>query len=238
MKKMIFIALMVAAFTAVARADLLSDWKFDEGSGTIAHDSAGHNNGTLVHGPSWTTGRIGGALSFDGANDYVALSSFNVNTNHGTIALWFKTSGDFSGNYGYQGYLISDGSTVTKYLTLEGGGTHSYRIAGETNTQDDYFVGTPATFAGPWNHIAVSFDNKTATTYLNGEFLQTMSVTNSSLTLDRIGGLPSEFYNGLMDDVRIYDNALSQSDIRAIMPEPATLFLLGLGAVMLRRRRK
>jgi hypothetical protein len=236
MKKMIFIALVVVALTAGARADLLSYWTFDEGSGTIAHDSASSNNGTLVNGPAWTTGKIGGALSFDGINDYVALSSFTVSTNNGTIALWFKTSGDFSGNYGHQGYLISRDSQVWSYLTLEGGGSHAYRIAGETNTQDDYFVATDANFVGGWNNIAVSFHNKTATTYLNGEFLQSMSVNNPSLTLDRIGGGLDTFYNGKIDDVRIYDRALSQNEVRALLPEPATLLLLGLGAVILRKK--
>jgi hypothetical protein len=237
MKTLITVVFVVAALTAVAHADLLSHWTFDEGSGTIAYDSAGSNNGTLVNGPVWTTGRIGGALSFDGTNDYVALSSFTVSTNNGTIALWFNTSGDFKENYGHQGYLISRNSQYWSYLTLEGGVNWPHRISGETNTQGDPFVATMEEFVvDEWNHIAVTFDNKTATTYLNGEFLQTMTVTGSSLTLDRIGGRTSEFFNGKIDDVRIYDRALSQNEVRALLPEPATLLLLGLGAVILRKK--
>jgi hypothetical protein len=238
MKKMIFIALVVAALTAVAHADLFSHWTFDEGAGTIAHDSAGSNHGMLFNDPAWTTGKIGGALSFDGTDDFVLLPTFSVSTNDGTIALWFKTSGDFSGNYGHQGYLISGSAAFWSYLTLEGGGNHPYRISGETDTQDDYFVATAANFAGQWNHVAVSFHDKTAKTYLNGGLIDTRSVTDSFLTLDRIGGLSSEFYNGKIDDVRIYDNALSQSEIRALLPEPVTLFLLGLGSLALLRKRR
>ncbi|MHC4546334.1 MAG: hypothetical protein ACYSYL_17780, partial [Planctomycetota bacterium] len=52
---------------------LVAHWKFDDGSGITAIDSAGTNNGTLNGDPTWTTGRIGGALSFDG--DYVAVGS-------------------------------------------------------------------------------------------------------------------------------------------------------------------
>jgi hypothetical protein len=237
MKKMIFIVLVVAALTAAAHADLFSHWTFDEGSGKIAYDSAGSNDGTLVNGPVWTTGRIGGALSFDGTNDYVALSGFTVSTISGTIALWFKTSADFSANYGGQGFLISRDYQYSNYLTLEQMGTGPYRLTGEAG-QDNYFANADGMPVGVWNHVAVSFDNKTAETYLNGELIQTKTVTSSSLTLDRIGGRTSEFFNGQIDDVRIYDNALSQSEIRALVPEPATLFLLGFGSLSLLKKRR
>src|SRR3989338_5343069 len=53
---------------------LVGYWTFDEGAGTTANDSSGNNNtGTLTNGPTWTTGKIGQALNFDGVNDYVDL---------------------------------------------------------------------------------------------------------------------------------------------------------------------
>jgi hypothetical protein len=193
--------------------NFVSWWKFDEGSGTIAYDSIGDNDGT-VYGATWTTGQINGALSFDGSNDYVAVPSFTVSTNNGTIALWFKTSANFLANYGGMGYLISKDSQYVGYLTVVGNGTVPYWIAGETNTQDDYFVSVEgAVPVGAWNHVVVSFDNKTAKTYLNGVLIQTLPVTNSSLTLTRIGGRTSEFFNGEIDDVRFYDRASSSEEI-------------------------
>src|SRR2546423_591320 len=48
-------------------------WKFDEGSGTTAADSSGFANAGTVNGPTWTSGEIGGALNFDGVNDYVSV---------------------------------------------------------------------------------------------------------------------------------------------------------------------
>ncbi|MDD5064748.1 MAG: S8 family serine peptidase [Phycisphaerae bacterium] len=195
-------------------------WKFDDGSGTNADDSAGNNDGTLINmepATDWVTGQIVGALDFDGVDDYVDVPSFTVDTNNGTISLWFKTSADFSGNYGSQGYLISQDSKYVGYLTVEGNGTVPYKIVGETNTQDDYFVtADDAAPAGVWNHVVVSFYEKVAKTYLNGELIQTEPVTDSSLTLTRIGGRTSEFFNGQIDDVRFYDKALNVEEIEQI----------------------
>ena len=58
---------------------LVGWWKFDEGSGTVAYDSSGNgNDGNLTNGPTWATGKIGGALSFDGVDDYVELDNFEL----------------------------------------------------------------------------------------------------------------------------------------------------------------
>ena len=53
---------------------LVAHYTFDEGSGITAGDSAGSNTGTLVNGPTWVTGKIGGGLTFDGTDDYVVRS--------------------------------------------------------------------------------------------------------------------------------------------------------------------
>jgi hypothetical protein len=209
----------VWSFTTWVAPNFISWWKFDEGSGSIAYDSVGDNDGT-IYGATWTTGQINGALSFDGSNDYVALSSFTVNTNNGTISLWFKTSADFSANYGSYGYLISQNSQYVGYLAVDGNGTVPYGIDGETNSQSDYFVSIHGLVpVGVWNHFVVSFYNKTAKTYLNGVLIQTLPVTNSSLTLNRIGGITSEFFNGKIDDVRIYDRGLTAEEVWQIYRE-------------------
>jgi parallel beta-helix repeat protein len=159
-------------------------------------------------------------LSFDGSGDYVALSSFTVSTNNGTIALWFRTSADFSANYGGQGNLISQNSQYYGYLAVAGNGTVPYGIYGETNSNNDYFVATAGVVpVGVWNHIAVSFYNKTAKTYLNGTLIQTLPVTSSSLTLARIGGGTSEFFNGKIDDVLFCNMALSAEEIWQLYQE-------------------
>jgi ligand-binding sensor domain-containing protein len=67
----VFLTAAVLASSALAVDPNLVAWyKFDEGSGTTALDSANGHNGT-VNGATWTAGKVGGALSFDGVNDYV-----------------------------------------------------------------------------------------------------------------------------------------------------------------------
>jgi hypothetical protein len=214
--------------TVNAEPNPVSWWKFDEGSGSIAYDSNGNNNGTIT-GATWSDdSRRGMCLSFDGSGDYVALYSFTVNANNGTISLWFKTSADFSANYGSQGNLISQNNRYHSYLAVVGNGTGPYGIVGETNTNDNYFVIIQVAPAGEWNHIAVSFYNRTAKTYLNGELIDTRLVSDPYLTLDRIGGITQEFFNGLIDEVRIYNRALSAEEVeelygtkKAFAPNPA-----------------
>jgi hypothetical protein len=77
---------------------LVGYWPFDEGSGTIAKDYSGNgNDGTLcngstcgVQGPTWTTGKVGGALSFDGVDDYVDTSLIFNSPSYFTVAAWVK----------------------------------------------------------------------------------------------------------------------------------------------------
>src|SRR5438128_9156769 len=85
-----------SANAAAPTQGLVGYWKFDESTGTTAIDSSGlGNNGTLTNGPTWTAGKVNGALSFDGTNDYVELpneASFNF-TNNFAVSVWMKTPG-------------------------------------------------------------------------------------------------------------------------------------------------
>ena len=73
-------------------AGLIAHWKLDEGSGAVAYDSAGTNDGTLINGPTWTTGIIDGALDFDGVDDYVDVGNDSslMTTGDLTIIAWIK----------------------------------------------------------------------------------------------------------------------------------------------------
>ncbi|MFZ0034337.1 MAG: hypothetical protein WAK60_05055 [Sedimentisphaerales bacterium] len=86
------ISLLFSFYSTVnAEPNLISWWKFDEGNGTTAYDSAGSNNGTIT-GAIWTTGgKINSALSFDASGDYVYIPGL-VPGNKGTFAVWAKSN--------------------------------------------------------------------------------------------------------------------------------------------------
>ncbi len=99
---------------------LIAYWEFDEGSGTIAYDSAGNNDGT-IYGAQWTTGQAGGALSFDGVDNYVDCGNDESLdfTDAITIGAWvkrrnFDTHGTIAGKS--NGDLITAGYSLCSYI--------------------------------------------------------------------------------------------------------------------------
>jgi len=99
MTVIIMVLLMGAGSTWADFTDgLVAYWRLDEGSGDTAYDSAGSNNGTLMNGPVWTTGKINGALEFDGEDDYVDIADSDVFTLNEayTLSAWIRHCPDRS----------------------------------------------------------------------------------------------------------------------------------------------
>lgn len=240
--------LLLSASVAASAADpnLVSWWKFNETSGTVASDSAGSNNGQLVNGPAWTTGHNDGALHFDGVNDYVQVAnnaSLNI-TNAITVSAWVKR--DVAGVWGY----VLDKTTYTYpyngyglYVGLYDEVQFAATIGGSWEGS-----GAPAgsVGAGSWYLLTGTFDGSAMKLYINGTLEHTtlvsgsLAVNNSDLKIGAIPGFETGyFFDGLIDDVRIYNRALSDGEIQQLyIPEPATLLLMGIGGILLRRFKK
>ena len=184
---------------------LVANWKLDEGSGTTATDSSGNNNtGTLTDGPTWTTGKIGSALNFDGVNDLVAFPGQTLATF--TYSAWIN-HGDTAT---YQNILrTTDVSDFAIYLT--NGDKINFFYAGSNHTSNTVVP------LNSWAHIAVVNNAGSVTFYLNGVADGTAtgapSFTYNGFGISNAGSFP---FLGKMDDVRIYNRALSTSDIQAI----------------------
>jgi hypothetical protein len=213
---------------------LVGYWKFDEGVGTTAADSSGNNNtGTLVNSPTWTTGKIGNALSFNGVNSYVNVGSPTVlnDLQSFTYSLWINPRSLGQSIYG--GVLIEKaGGSGFKRFTLANNIGQNFRGEVETTGSTVIVNSTLNTVSlNQWQHVVMTYDDttKTATIYKNGTLLSS-GTGGGSLISEAVGNLiignnaaTSRTFDGSIDDVRIYNRALTASDIQA-------LYALGSGA--------
>lgn len=217
--------------------------KFDEGAGSVAADSSGNaNHGTLVNNPVWVPGRIGaGALSFDGASSYVDLGAHAFTVASGTdmtVSAWVKTADLF-------GPIVSlrnpDGNPVLEFAIGHNGNPGTV-AAGRFNPLIRFNGGggltemaTPVTVSdGNWHFLALvlkqSAGTPNLTAYVDGSPFTVNLNGTGLMTFDTyigIGASPSwivagyldadkQRLNGAVDEVRIYNRALSPADVAAL----------------------
>jgi hypothetical protein len=198
--------------------NLASWWKFDEGSGTIAYDSAGDNDGTIT-GATWTTGQINGALSFDGSSDYVTVGDkSSLEQQVFTLSFWGQLnnpSGSFQGGIA-KGYIFGSSTEYSYKLDFHNG----YANASITNTSNTGFVITGLIVNSDWHMWSMTIGGGTITLYKDGAFVNSTGYTgNIDYTKSHnnfmIGARDSGSYsfNGKIDDVRFYNRVLSAGEI-------------------------
>jgi len=214
--------------TCPANAGPTGHWTFDEGVGDVAHDSSGNNNdGTLLGNPVWVTGRIGsGALSFDNTDDILIISydpSLDLE-NELTIALWVKAPDVVTPNH-----MVTkqpSGTAPDNYP-----GNYEFRIKNDTiqflhqtseGTDYSEYHSTLQITADEWHHAAMTVvEGDLVEFYLDGipagstEQLGTFGMLNDGPL--RIGGRKDDrFFNGILDDIYIYDRALTAHQIEGL----------------------
>ncbi len=228
-KIMAVLGLLVLCGSALAADgnEPIAHWKFDETSGTIAYDSAGDNNGT-VYGAIWTAGQIDGALSFDGVNDYVDCgNTFESVTGSATksIMAWVKSATtDYStaGGLILELYRKSDSSSGF-YVKAKGNPAtwqSFHRTSGSYTILDSGVYVT-----NEWTHVALVQDGPKVDLYVNGVSEasasdgvapSTSSPLNASIGAYIYRATAYACFNGSIDEVRIYDRALSAEEIREV----------------------
>jgi len=184
---------------------LVGYWTFDEGSGTTAYDYSGNNNnGTLINGPTWTTGKVGGALSFDGVDDYVNIGKSSVGPPCSVEAWIYKRS-----NTSFK-VLLDDAKysiRVEQYNSTYKLGFTKYGVA-------DYVFNYILPL-NTWQHVVWVFESTGAKLYVNGTFVDSNPNT-ISCPMNIMGYSRSSPLNSIIDEVRIYNRALSDAEISAL----------------------
>jgi hypothetical protein len=200
---------------------LVGWWKLDESSGTTAADSSGNGNNGTLSGGTWQAsgGQIAGALhlnAFDVVNCGAAAS---LNTPSVTVAFWMKP--DSLGNVIPVDKLPTTGS-VGYAVKLRDTGTIWFRVGAEGGPALDVYGGSNIYTNGVWTHVACTFNAGTGEMrmYINGvveSHQPTFAVTlNASNTAFRMGSTVEQ-YAGLLDDVRVYDHALTSNEVVTVM---------------------
>ena len=197
--------------------DPIAHWSFDEPEGQIAHDSAGHHDGMLMGDPAWqvTGGAVMGALMLDGINDYV-LTDFVIDPGAGpfTVSTWVK--GDTPGQV-----IISQASGENWLSTdsLHGRLISSLKAPGTLNSQTSITDGR-------WHHVVLVCDPPyKRALYVDGvrvasDIPKALGSSKQELHIGAGNNLQlGSFWSGLVDDIRIYDNALAEVEVAAIVPE-------------------
>lgn len=226
---LLFTALVLQpVFAQNVTEGLVAYWAFDEDTGDTASDSSGNgHDGTLVGDPQWTNdGYFGGALEFDQAADEVNVPYHeDLNLETFTVTAWANVE---PGSANHRAVISSrsDGPQRGYIFYAEPGNTWQFWTGGGGWNS----VQGPAVNLGDWDHLAGVYADGNQKFYVNGELV---GERDSALTVNPdqeflIGAGANEtanhnyFFNGIIDEVRIYDRELNADEIPAVMNTDAT----------------
>ena len=211
---------------AAGRADsgLVAAYSFDEGTGTTVTDGSGNGNDGTINGATWTSaGQSGNALSFSGTRSRVTIpdsASLDLTTGM-TLEAWVNPSTVDSAwrDVIYKGddnYYLE--ATSSHNAAPGGGGTFN-------GTDGAATFGTAPLAANTWTHLAVTYDGAMVRLYVNGVQVASGAQTGDILTSAnalQIGGdsFYGQYFQGMIDEVRVYSVALTAAQIQSDMNTP------------------
>ena len=217
-------------YVPVTDPNLVGWWKFDEGSGLLALDSSGlYNNGTLMSGPQWIVGHDDDALEFDGVNDYVEVphdASLTMDTEV-TVMAWINAERYNSAGGDWQAILAKSNAPRSYSFYTYTNGTLHFSVGAS-----GAYIGSNSTGLVPlneWAHVCAMVVDGHHQYYINGEDAGTGgagTILPGATDTDTVRiGLSHEGGNnflGMIDDVRIYNKALSQDEVvQAMRGDPS-----------------
>jgi len=219
----IFIGLFVGS--SYAKFDLkncMGVWLFDEGDGDIAVDSSGNgNDGELMGGPEWVEGKFGNALEFDGASSHVLVpDSESLNPTEAiTLGAWIYPKG-FTGDG--NGLLTKEVQYILGLNWPQGGNAQKLNLWLTIGGWILFHGGEVP--ADSWSHVVVTYDGSTKDMYIDGELVSSedqggdIAVSaNNILIAQGNTGVGAQAFTGLIDEIAIFNVALTEADIKDFM---------------------
>ncbi len=211
---------------------LVGYWHFDEGTSTIAYDNSGYgNNGTLYNTPTWQTSvncKEGGCMGFNGSNNFVDMGKKDVlyGASSATWSAWIKPT---TLPVQWSSIITSwnDPTSHTWVFDTYGTGIALHlKLQGDSDYPPSYIVNSLGLSVGQWQYVVATFDGNASSNhikfYINGLLVYQTNKTsvgnkianglvdNLKIGTDRITTAP---FNGQIDNVRIYNRALSATEI-------------------------
>ena len=175
------------------------------GSGTTWNDLIGSNNGTLTNSPTFNSS---GYFTFDGTNDYVALSNSINLTNH-TISIWCNVTATTTHKYIIDFRDGADDGVIIWSATDE---TINYKINDATKLQTD------GNYSSSWININGTYDGTTQKLYINGTLLKnqdiskTVNVTQAAV-IGTFAASPNYYFKGSFANMYVYNKGLTATEI-------------------------
>jgi hypothetical protein len=221
------------ADAAHKEGNMVAWFKFDEGTGTAAADSSGNNNGgTLVGSPAWVDGFDGKALQFNNTDKTVEIASFSgINAAaEFSVSAWVKVA-SMGTAATEDGAVFSTKSTTDPtiiWFNADGAGGYdpSYTFnVGNTGTASNRINGpSNIVVQNKWQHLVCVFNGASRKIYLDGALRASSSngahttetFNGKTFQIGRWQGSTNMHFNGLIDEVRVYDIALTDSDVTTI----------------------
>ena len=212
--------------------DLVAWWAFDETAGTTAYDSSGNgNDGTLQGDPEWVLGRIDGALQFNGTNAYVQAPHIPFDNRSFTIAMWVNPV-----LYTDQQIVFSQRQTSATDTDMHfrlGGPGGSAPVPGAVRMgfySNDLDTAGGLIQDNDWYHITFWYDfaSQDRRIYIDGvqeaQGTATAYLGTSGNTVVGSWAGSTQWFLGMIDDVRIYSRALSADEIKGLIPPQLKAF--------------
>jgi glucose/arabinose dehydrogenase len=213
----------VFAQTTTLPPGAVGEWSLDDGAGTSALDSTGNGHvGTLVGGPSWIAGHVGGALQFDGSNDYVdiALESAFDFTGAFSVSFWMRRNG-FANSWEA---LVTKGDSSWGVGRNNNGHSIAFTTFNASGTSQDLF-GTTVVDNDQWHHVVVVYTGSQKQLYIDGalnasaNYTQVIRTNNLNVRMGMNQEFPSAMFGGALDEVRIYGRALTPAEVALLFSQ-------------------